>query len=144
MNVNLTTALNSVPDEEDERWDDPCDDDHGDDLAAGAPRPVHTWSKRCDLGCVNSLHSHEEACRQDHTTLALAFLTIPVLGRHLDRAEAVDGDEDDGELRDEAHRVVHRQPQVAEYRPQLRRPVADQYVSEMEIGKLCGWHWKWS
>ena len=64
---------------------------------------------------------------------------LPVLGRHLDRAEAVDGDEDDRELRDEADRVVHGQPEVAQYRSQLRRPVAHQYVSEMEIGKLCWW-----
>ena len=97
----MTSALNNVPDKEDEGGDDPRDDDHGDDLAAGAPGPV--------------------------------------LGRHLDRAEAVDGDENDGELRDEADGVVDRQPEVAQYRPQLGRPVADQYVSEMEIGKLCGW-----
>ena len=77
----------------------------------------------------------------DHGDDLSAGAPRPVLGRHLDRAEAVDGDEDDGELGDEADGVVDREPEVAQYRSQLCRPVADQYVSEMEIGKLCWWWW---
>ena len=76
---------------------------------------------------------------QDKIWLGLA--RSPVLGRHLDRAESVDGDEDDGELGDEADGVVDREPEVAQDRPQLRRPVAHQDVSAMddwELGSCVG------
>ena len=50
----------------------------------------------------------------DHHDHLVARSPGPVLGRDLDRAEPVDGDEQDGELGHQADGVVHRQPQVAQ------------------------------
>ncbi len=55
-----------------------------------------------------------------------------VLGGDLDRAEPVHGDEEHGELGDEADRVVNAQPEVAQDGPQFWRPVPDQNVDCVE------------
>ena len=66
----------------------------------------------------------------DHPDDAILGAPAPVFGRDLDRAEAIDGDEEDRVLGHEADRVVDREPEVAEQRAEI--PVAHQHVHRVK------------